>query len=59
MVPPRGLISWPKMIHNQVAVVPGKMFPTLKSYLLARGALMVNIEQMDLYQLKRREAEGH
>ena len=59
MVPPRGLISWPKMIHNQVVVVPGKMFPTLKSYLLARGALMVNIEQMDLYQLKRREAEGH
>ncbi len=59
MVPARGPISWSEMIHNQVAVVPGKMFRTFKSYLLARRALMVNIEQEDMQQLKRQQAEGH
>ncbi len=59
MVPPRGPISWSEMIHNQVVAVPGRMFRTFKSYLLARRALMVNIEQEDLQQLKRQQAEGH
>jgi len=58
MVPARGPISWPKMIHNQVAVVPGKMVRTLKMYLLARGVLMQTIEQQDLEELQQKNSGG-
>ncbi|PYU14113.1 MAG: hypothetical protein DMG29_10415 [Acidobacteria bacterium] len=58
LVPARGPISWPKMIHNQVAVVPGKMVRTLKMYLLARGVLMQTIEQQDLEELQQKNSGG-
>jgi hypothetical protein len=51
MIPVRGPISWREMVYNQVDVVPGKMVGTVKSYLVARKALMGEIEQRDVNQM--------
>ncbi len=52
LVPARGPISWPEMVHNQVAVVPQQMTVAIKSYLVRRKALMQQIEQKDLEGLR-------
>ncbi len=52
MIPVRGPISWREAAYNQVFVVPQRAFHTMKDYLLARQALMGNIEQQDIRQLK-------
>ena len=52
MIPVRGPISWREAAYNQVFVVPRRAFYTMKEYLLARQALMGNIEQQDIRQLK-------
>jgi len=57
LVPARGPISWRAMAYNQVAVVPGKLVKTMKSYFFARGALMQHIEQKDVEQLQHKEAQ--
>jgi hypothetical protein len=57
LVPARGQISWKQMAYNQVMVVPGKMFGTLRSYLVARGALMGHIEAEDVQQIKNQRLE--
>jgi len=57
LVPARGPISWEQMAYNQVMVVPGKMFSTLRSYVVARTALMGHIEAEDVQQMKKQRLE--
>lgn len=53
LVPARGPISWPEMIHNQVAIVPRQMTASLRDYFLRRRALMQELENRDLEQRRR------
>jgi hypothetical protein len=50
MVPARGKISWPEMVHNQFAVVPIRMEHSLETYFLHRRDMMQHIEQEDIEQ---------
>jgi hypothetical protein len=52
MVPARGKISWPEMVHNQFAVVPVRMGHSLETYFLRRRDMMQHIEQEDIQQQK-------
>jgi hypothetical protein len=53
LIPVRGPISWNNMVHNQFAVVPREISSQLRVYLFRRHALMQEIEQRDIEQLKR------
>jgi hypothetical protein len=53
MVPARGEISWPAMVHNQFAVVPVRMEHSLETYFLHRRDMMQHIEQEDIDQQKK------
>ena len=53
MIPVRGPIDCRQMVYNQVAVVPGRLFRTAKTYLVARGALMDDVEREDIKQLQK------
>ncbi|MGB7283850.1 MAG: hypothetical protein WBE13_16410, partial [Candidatus Acidiferrum sp.] len=53
LIPARGPISFPQMIRNQFVVVPRQITTQLESYLFRRKALMRQIEQRDVDQLKR------
>lgn len=53
LVPARGPISWPEMVHNQIYVVPRQMAGNLREYLFRRRAMMRDIEQRDVEQRKR------
>lgn len=57
MIPPRGPISWRTMAYNQVAVVPGRFFQTVSSYLAQRRELMNSIEQQDAKKLAAPEED--
>ena len=50
LVPARGPISFPQMVHNQLFVVPRQLAADLRSYLFKRKALMQRIEDRDLQQ---------
>lgn len=52
MVPARGEISWPEMVHNQFAVVPVRIEHSLETYFLHRRDMMQHIEQEDIEQQK-------
>jgi hypothetical protein len=52
LIPARGPISFPQMIRNQFLVVPRQITAQLESYLFRRKAMMQQIEQRDLEQLK-------
>ncbi|MGC2528418.1 MAG: hypothetical protein WA639_11765, partial [Candidatus Acidiferrum sp.] len=52
LIPARGPISFPQMIRNQFIVVPRQITAQFESYLFRRKALMHQIEQRDLEQLK-------
>ena len=52
MVPARGEISWPEMVHNQFAVVPVRIQHSLETYFLHRRDMMQHIEQEDIEQQK-------
>jgi hypothetical protein len=52
MVPARGPISFSEMIHNQFFVVPRQLTANLYSYLFKRKALMQQIEDRDIQQMK-------
>ena len=52
LIPARGPISFPQMIRNQFLVVPRQITAQFESYLFRRKALMHQIEQRDLEQLK-------
>ncbi len=53
LVPARGPISFPEMIHNQFFVVPQQLTAKLQVYLFRRRKLMQQIEDGDLQQLKQ------
>ncbi len=55
LVPARGPISGRTMTHNQVAVVPGEFFGTVRTYLLERKAMMGRIEREDVRALRGRQ----
>ncbi len=52
MVPARGEISWPEMVHNQFAVVPVRLEHSLETYFLHRRDMMQHIEQEDIQEQK-------
>jgi len=52
MVPARGKISWPEMVHNQFVDVPLRMKHSLETYFLHRRDMMQHIEQEDIEQQK-------
>ena len=52
LVPARGPISFPEMIHNQFFVVPRQLTGKLESYLFRRRKLMQQIEDGDIQQMK-------
>lgn len=47
MVPPRGPISWKKMVYNQVVLVPTSSAGAFHDFIFRRQALMDRIEQID------------
>ena len=57
MIPPRGPISWREAAYNQVAVVPVRIWGSMKSYLLKRRATMEQIERHDAQKLYPAQAE--
>ena len=52
LIPARGPISFPQMIQNQFLVVPRHITMQFEKYLFGRKAMMQQIEQRDLEQLK-------
>ncbi|MGB9464756.1 MAG: hypothetical protein WBR10_06560 [Candidatus Acidiferrum sp.] len=52
LIPARGPISFSQMIRNQFLVVPRQITTQLETYLFRRKAMMQQIEQRDLEQLK-------
>ena len=52
LVPARGPISWRRMAHNQVMVVPSRFGATVRDYLFGRKAMMQRIEEQDIQQQK-------
>jgi hypothetical protein len=55
LIPARGPVSFPEMIHNQFFVVPRQLTSNLHVYLFRRKSLMRQIENRDLQQLKQRQ----
>jgi hypothetical protein len=53
LIPARGPISFPEMTRNQFLVVPRQITAQLERYLFGRKAMMQQIEQRDLEQLKQ------
>jgi hypothetical protein len=53
LIPPRGPISFPEMIHNQFFTVPRQITARLQSYLFRRKAMMQQIENRDIDQLHK------
>jgi hypothetical protein len=53
LIPARGPISFPQMIRNQFLVVPRQITMQLEKYLFGRKAMMQQIEQRDIEQLKQ------
>jgi hypothetical protein len=58
LVPARGPISWRQMVYNQFFVVPRRAASNVGAYFHHRGALMQQIEQEDVHQLKQAESGG-
>jgi hypothetical protein len=57
LVPARGPISFPEMIHNQFFVVPRQLTGKLDTYLFKRQKLMQQIEEGDIQQMKQQPAQ--
>jgi hypothetical protein len=53
LIPARGPISFPQMMRNQFLVVPRQITMQLEKYLFGRKAMMEQIEQRDLDQLRQ------
>ena len=52
LVPARGPVSFSEIVHNQFFVVPRQLSADLQRYLFKRKALMQQIEDRDVQQLK-------
>jgi hypothetical protein len=53
LIPARGPISFPQMIRDQFTVVPRQITSQLEKYLFRRKAMMQQIEQRDVEQMKQ------
>ena len=53
LIPARGPISFSEMIHNQFFVVPKNISSDLEKYLFKRHAMMQQIEERDVEQLRK------
>jgi hypothetical protein len=53
LIPARGSISFSEMIQNQFLVVPRQISMQFEKYLFGRKAMMQQIEQRDLEQMKQ------
>jgi hypothetical protein len=53
LVPARGPIRFPAMIHNQFYVVPRQITGKLDAYLFRRRKLMQQIEEGDIQQMNQ------
>ncbi len=53
MISARGPVLWSEMVHNQYAVVPGRIARELENYFLRRKSMMQRIEVQDLQRLQR------
>ena len=53
LVPARGPISFSEMVYNQFFVVPRQLTAEFAKFLFKRKALMKQIEEQDLQQLKK------
>jgi len=58
MVPARGPISWKQMARNQFLAVPQRAATEFAAYFESREALMHQIEQDDIRQLKEENSGG-
>ncbi|MFZ0637711.1 MAG: hypothetical protein WA755_11750 [Candidatus Acidiferrales bacterium] len=56
LVPARGPISWPEMVHNQFAVVPVEFARKIEEYAIHRSELMHDIENSDVDQLRKQQS---
>jgi hypothetical protein len=54
LIPARGPISFSEMIQNQFIVVPRQIATQFEKYLFGRKAMMQQIEQHDLEQMKQK-----
>jgi hypothetical protein len=52
LIPARGPVSFSEIVHNQFFVVPRQLTADLQRYIFKRKALMEQIEDRDLQQLK-------
>jgi hypothetical protein len=59
MVPARGEISWPEMVHNQFVAVPLRLTHSLETYFLHRTDMMQHIEQEDIEQRRDSRTRGY
>ena len=57
LIPARGPVSFPEVIHNQLFVVPRQLAADLRTYLFKRKALMQQIEDRDLKQLEKSSSQ--
>lgn len=57
LIPARGPIDFSLMVRNQFTTVPSDLSTHLRAYLFRRKALMEQIEQRDLQQLKELQPE--
>ena len=53
LVPARGPISWKQMVSNQFTVVPQQLWGKTKVYFGNRAALMRQIDEQDVKQLRK------
>ncbi len=58
LIPARGPVSFSEVARNQFFVVPRKLSAQLRAYLFRRKALMQQIEDRDIQQLKKKSSNS-
>lgn len=58
LIPARGPISFSEMTQNQFEVVPRQITSHLRTYFFRRKALMQQIEERDIQQMRKSHTEG-
>jgi hypothetical protein len=57
LIPARGPVSFSEVVHNQFFIVPRQLAADLHTYFFKRKALMQQIEDRDLRQLKKSSSQ--
>ena len=52
MIPVRGPVSIRQAVHNQISLVPERFSEYVRLYFVDRRSLMLEIERLDMEQLK-------